>query len=255
MNYIHHLNSFYAKLNGETRLRSAHISLYLAIFQCGNYYRFQQAFPLSRERLMRYSGIRSEETYHKCLNELHQFGYLRYYPSLHRGHRPKVTLIEWQTAPGQRQIPLFGPATRYDNTPSDTPAAHSTSPQNIDLTAPYYTASYPNNTLPNDGTPPPGSKNPAVGPQNMGFLQLQIGAVTAPKMEPFNKHINNINLERGTLAPGAPSENNPVEQQQESQALKQQPMKIQSAQTSLAYKTIAPKPTQHTTTQPTQTSP
>ena len=58
---------------------------------------------------MQISGIGSKNTYNKCLKDLHLFGYIRYDPSLHKNHRPKVSLIRWKinTEEVNRQLSVF----------------------------------------------------------------------------------------------------------------------------------------------------
>lgn len=108
MNYIVHLNTFLWKLQHETRLTGNHISLYLALFHYWNRNRFQNPFPLYRERLMQIAGIGSKATYSKCLKDLHDFGYIVHNPSLHRNHRPKVSLVRWKLPPKTtRQMGMF----------------------------------------------------------------------------------------------------------------------------------------------------
>jgi len=109
MNYIYHLNSFLWLLQRESRLTPSHISLYLALFHHWNCNRFQNPFPLYKERLMQISGIGSKTTYNRCLKDLHLFGYIRYDPSLHKNHRPKVSLIRWKINAEEvnRQLSVF----------------------------------------------------------------------------------------------------------------------------------------------------
>ena len=81
MNYIEHLNQAFRKIHEDHRLRPTHISLYMALFQFANASRFKSEFQAGREELMQYSKIGSTKTYYKCLNELQQWNYIRYYPS------------------------------------------------------------------------------------------------------------------------------------------------------------------------------
>jgi len=57
---------------------------------------------------MQISGIGSKNTYIKCLKQLHEFGYIRYDPSLHKHHRPKVSLLRWKVmTEAHRQLSIF----------------------------------------------------------------------------------------------------------------------------------------------------
>lgn len=81
VNYIRHLNAFFAQVRKDERLRANHISLYLALFQVWNQYHFQNPFPILREEVMRLSGIGSRSTYLQCLKQLQMFQYIVYQPT------------------------------------------------------------------------------------------------------------------------------------------------------------------------------
>ena len=98
MNYIRHLNGFFARLAEDMRMSSYHISLYFALFQQWNADRFVEQFAISRSEMMQLSRIGSVNTYARCMKELEQWGYIRYAPSsnIHAGSR--VSCIRFDTA-------------------------------------------------------------------------------------------------------------------------------------------------------------
>jgi hypothetical protein len=98
MNYIRHLNGFFARLAEDKRMSSYHISLYFALFQQWNTDRFGQQFVITRVETMEISRIGSVNTYARCMKELSEWGYIRYIPSsnLHSGSR--VSCIRFDTA-------------------------------------------------------------------------------------------------------------------------------------------------------------
>jgi hypothetical protein len=98
MNYIRHLNGFFARLAEDKRMSSYHISLYFALFQQWNEQRFAEQFIISRGETMELSRLGSLNTYARCMKELTEWGYIRYNPSsnLHTGSR--VTCIRFDTA-------------------------------------------------------------------------------------------------------------------------------------------------------------
>jgi hypothetical protein len=67
----------------DQRLLATHISLYTALFICWQRQGFVQPFAVCRRELMGFSKIASIATYHKCMKELDEFGYIRYQPSYH----------------------------------------------------------------------------------------------------------------------------------------------------------------------------
>ncbi|WP_421873012.1 hypothetical protein [Marinoscillum sp.] len=78
------------KITEDKRLHATHVSLYISLFTLWNLNRFENPISINREEVMKISKIGSRNTYHKCLKELDQFGYLEYLPS----HNPlKGSLI------------------------------------------------------------------------------------------------------------------------------------------------------------------
>ena len=97
MNYIKHLSGFFNKIVNDTDLNPTHVSLYMALFQSWNINRFQNPISITRNEVMRISKIFSKATYHKCVNELHQKGYINYVPSHNPFKGSLVWVIELET--------------------------------------------------------------------------------------------------------------------------------------------------------------
>lgn len=81
MNYIKHLTGFFDRIIHDSSLNPTHISLYLGLFQYWNVNRFKNPISITRDEVMRISKICSKATYHKCIRELNDKGYLKYQPS------------------------------------------------------------------------------------------------------------------------------------------------------------------------------
>jgi hypothetical protein len=81
MNYIKHLTGFFNRVILDEKLNPTHISLYIALFQYWNVNRFQNPISISRSEIMRISKISAKGTYHKCMKDLHDLGYVKYQPS------------------------------------------------------------------------------------------------------------------------------------------------------------------------------
>ncbi|MFD0762840.1 transcriptional regulator [Lutibacter aestuarii] len=81
MNYIKHLTGFFDRIIKDSSLNPTHISLYLGLFQYWNVNRFKNPISITRDEVMRISKICSKATYHKCIRELNDKGYLKYEPS------------------------------------------------------------------------------------------------------------------------------------------------------------------------------
>jgi hypothetical protein len=81
MNYIKHLTGFFDRIVLDRNLNPTHISLYIALFQFWNVNRFRNPISITRDEVMRISKICSKATYHKCMRELNEKGYIKYEPS------------------------------------------------------------------------------------------------------------------------------------------------------------------------------
>jgi hypothetical protein len=98
MNYILQLSGFFQKVAADNRLNPTHVSLYMAIFQFWNSERFQNPVSISRQELMRISKISAKATYHKCIKDLHNFGYIQYLPSYNPFKGSLVYLFDLQSS-------------------------------------------------------------------------------------------------------------------------------------------------------------
>lgn len=101
MNYIRHLAGFFDRVAADERLNPTHISMYVSLFQFWNTSRFKNPISISRNELMRVSKISAKATYHKCMKELNDFGYLKYKPSFNPFKGSLVYLFNFQTGSEQ----------------------------------------------------------------------------------------------------------------------------------------------------------
>src|SRR4051812_10198217 len=86
MNYIKHLNKVMADFYIDARLSANHISIYISLFKNANENRFENPFPIYRQEIMKSSKVYSISTYTRCLQQLHEWGYIQYKTS----HNPHV---------------------------------------------------------------------------------------------------------------------------------------------------------------------
>ncbi len=98
MNYIHHITGFYDKILDDDRLNPTHISLYHALFQFWNLNHFRNPISISRSEMMRISKISALGTYHKCIKQLEQFGYIQYMPSFNPYKGSLVNLFSFENS-------------------------------------------------------------------------------------------------------------------------------------------------------------
>jgi hypothetical protein len=93
LNHHSPTTSFYFKINNDERILTSHVSLFMAIHESWRQKKYEYPIPITRKDLMAKAKIRSIVTYHKCISNLHQWGYLRYIPSNH----PCGSKVHWMT--------------------------------------------------------------------------------------------------------------------------------------------------------------
>lgn len=88
------LTNFYTAIKDDNRIGATHISLYMALFQLYNLNNFCNPVYISRSPLMVLAKISGLATYHKCIKQLQEYGYLRYEPSYNPAIRSKVFMLK-----------------------------------------------------------------------------------------------------------------------------------------------------------------
>lgn len=89
------------KITMDDRLHATHVSLYISLFTLWNVSRFENPISINREEVMKISKIGSKHTYHKCLKQLNEFGFLKYYPSHNPLRGSKVYMFNFSTTDEQ----------------------------------------------------------------------------------------------------------------------------------------------------------
>lgn len=122
MNYIKHLTGFFDKIVNDKSLNPTHISLYIGLFQFWNINRFVNPITITREEIMRISKIYSKATYHKCIKDLHQKGYIIYQPSFNPFKGSLISISDLSIG----QIPLKRTNNNVENEPTDDQILNNT---------------------------------------------------------------------------------------------------------------------------------
>lgn len=65
----------------DPRIGPSHISLFVAILYCSKIRDHQMPLSVYSKELMRQAKISGMATYHKCMRDLNELGYIRYIPS------------------------------------------------------------------------------------------------------------------------------------------------------------------------------
>lgn len=81
MGQLQQLSAFYNAVAADKRIGATHISLYMALFQMWNLNQFQNPVTITRQEVMPIARINGRATYHKCIKELEEYGYIKYIPS------------------------------------------------------------------------------------------------------------------------------------------------------------------------------
>lgn len=90
--------SLVRRMEKDNRLLPTHLSLFTGLFVCWQRNDFISPFCVTRKTLMAFSKVASIATYHKCIKELDEYGYIRYEPSYH----PKVgSQVYWPKGWGE----------------------------------------------------------------------------------------------------------------------------------------------------------
>ena len=95
MNYIKHLTEFFDHIIKDESLNPTHISLYITLFHFWNTNHFQNPISITRNEVMQISKICSKATYHKCMRELNEKGFLKYEPSFNPYKGSNVHLTDF----------------------------------------------------------------------------------------------------------------------------------------------------------------
>lgn len=76
------LTRFYKAIAEDARISTTHISLYMALLQQWNLSGGKARIEIERTAIMKTAKINARYTYNKCINELQEYGYIIYEPSV-----------------------------------------------------------------------------------------------------------------------------------------------------------------------------
>jgi hypothetical protein len=75
------ISELYGKMTEDPRVTVWHISLYVTMLILWQQAGFERQVKISRKKLMTKAHFGSITTYHKCINQLCDFGYILYRPT------------------------------------------------------------------------------------------------------------------------------------------------------------------------------
>lgn len=76
------LTDFYNAIADDARINATHISVYMALLHQFNLSGGTNPVLVSREDVMKLAKINARHTYNKFMNNLNEYGYIRYQPSV-----------------------------------------------------------------------------------------------------------------------------------------------------------------------------
>jgi hypothetical protein len=86
------LEDFMSGIGRDPRISLSHIGLFSVLLhlreECGG----KEPFPINREELMKSAKISSTATYFKIIGQLHEYGYIQYFPTFNRMSQSRVKL-------------------------------------------------------------------------------------------------------------------------------------------------------------------
>jgi hypothetical protein len=92
MKICHPIAVFFEAIKHDARIGSTHIGIYAALVQYWQANGFQNPMQAYAHEVMPLAKISASTTYHKCIRDLHDFGYIIYQPSYKRNERSRIIL-------------------------------------------------------------------------------------------------------------------------------------------------------------------
>lgn len=75
------LTVFFDAIADDTRISATHISLYVSLWNDWNMKGGLNPFAIERDTIMKTAKISARRTYHRCMNNLQEYGYIKYLPA------------------------------------------------------------------------------------------------------------------------------------------------------------------------------
>ncbi|MCV9926320.1 hypothetical protein OIU83_01545 [Flavobacterium sp. LS1R49] len=84
------LSDFFEAIKKDERISIVHIGLYAALLQFRADNGFINPILVYRSEIIAIAKIYSPKTYHKCMRQLNEYGYIRYEPTHNKYKRSKI---------------------------------------------------------------------------------------------------------------------------------------------------------------------
>ena len=93
MELIESFIEFYETIADDCRISVTHISLYMALIYEWNLNGHKNPISIKRDNIMKTAKISARRTYNKYMNQLHEYGYIKYLPSSNPALRSQVYML------------------------------------------------------------------------------------------------------------------------------------------------------------------
>jgi hypothetical protein len=94
MEFLKPLSDFFSAIEDDPRISITHIGIYAALLQYWSDHQNENPVQVFSYQIMRIAKISSAITYHKCVKELSEYGYIKYEPSFNRKKGSKIYFAE-----------------------------------------------------------------------------------------------------------------------------------------------------------------
>jgi hypothetical protein len=84
------LSDFFKAIEKDYRISITHIGIYAALLQFRSDSGFINPIQAYRYEIMKIAKITGPATYHKCMRELNEYGYITYVPKRNRNQRSVI---------------------------------------------------------------------------------------------------------------------------------------------------------------------
>ncbi|MBJ2124300.1 MULTISPECIES: hypothetical protein [Flavobacterium] len=88
------LYNFFTAIENDFRVSPTHIAIFAALLQFRNSNGFANPIEAYRYEITPVAKVLSAYTYHKCIRELSEYGYLKYEPSSKKTFRSKIYFFD-----------------------------------------------------------------------------------------------------------------------------------------------------------------
>lgn len=94
MDGLHNLFVFFEAIKADHRISITHIGVFAALVQYQMQNEFANPIYVFSREIMTIAKLSSAITYHKCIRELSEYGYIRYEPSFNRLKGSRIYFFE-----------------------------------------------------------------------------------------------------------------------------------------------------------------